>query len=554
MDDGSARRARAHRLTRLLVTSAAVAGATGALAAGPAAAAEIGDGNWARSIAPSLSRHDVRLPKGASNAKLAERAIERSAKQLVRGGELGGLRLVGDLSAARSLRQLRFTQRAGGLRVLWSKLDVSIARGEVQAINATTMPLRGKPRGKVRLTAAGAKAIALNAVAGEDAARIAPELVVYAGSPDRPRAPRRAFVVDVAPANPAAELASDLCVVVDAQSGRVIATWKGFAADRPQRSGKASAAGVQAHAAASVTLIQADDAKGFDAPVSDSRRELTTNDSAYTFGTVNGTQDRNVGFGLSGSGSTPAYGWIADVSRFFCLKRAFCGRDSGRSGPIGGGDYGRLFYTVNWPGPVDPKTNVANSSIVGRYRPDQERIYVSFKAANDPAVIAHEFGHQIDTRFMRDYIDTKEGQEVREAIGDMFGLDWEQGKVRSGVTHPTQLEATAFPTRFGSPVDYNSYSCTNPNVHGNAPILADAYRRIGIRIGWEKAGQLLVNVPAALPAMRTFSSVRTTFKSLSDAMFGSNSAESAAVTLSFQEEHVGLTTATRSTKCPGQVL
>jgi hypothetical protein len=50
------------------------------------------------------------------------------------------------------LRQLRFQQTAGGLRVLWSQIDVAIVGGRVSSIDATVVPVADRaPAGKRRM-------------------------------------------------------------------------------------------------------------------------------------------------------------------------------------------------------------------------------------------------------------------------------------------------------------------------------------------------------------------------------------------------------------------
>jgi Zn-dependent metalloprotease len=544
----SARRGRANRLARLLAASAVAASAATALVAAPAGAAP-GDGAWSRTIQPSLSRADLGLPKGASNAKLAARAIERSERKLVRNAELGDLRFVGEPLAARAgLHALRFTQRLGGLRVLWSELDVAIARGEVRAINASVLPLRStRLTGKVKISAAKANAVARKLVAGEEKVNRT-ELVAYAGAPDRPRPARRAFVVDVTPASANEEIPLDLCVVVDAQTGKVITTWRGYAAPKPQRTSKsASSAGATAHAAATTTLVQADDAQGQNKSISNSRKEAVTFGNPYNFS--------NDGTNVFGGGFTSAFdrafGWSNDVSRFFCKVRGFCGRDSGLPGPVGGGSFNRNFFTLNW---------VAPSNRPAEFRVSEERMMIGTVASDSPNIIAHEFGHQIDFRFRNDYFGSIESMEVDEALGDMFTLDYEQGFVRNNVTHPTTTEFIDRVEDFLNPITggdypgtYSAYQCNNRgDIHLNGTILARAYRRLVSFIGADKAGAILQSVPWALPAARTFSSVRVAFKTVAGWYHGVNSFEARRVGTAFAVFGVSEGFSSRAQKCPGQ--
>ena len=547
-----ARRARADRLTRLLAASAAVAGVASAVVAGPATAAP-GSGDWARVVNPDLSRKDLRLPAGAPLKRLAERAIERSAGKLVKGGELDELRFAGEPVAARAgAHVLRFEQSLGGLRVLWTKLDVGIAGGEVVSISATSVPVRGRLAGTVEITAARAKKIALKAAPGAgDSVRVA-ELTAFAGAPDKPRAPRRAFVVDVAPARYGTDIASDLCVVVDAQTGKVLSKWDGFAASKPQPSGKtASAAGVQAHAAAVTQLIRTIDANGTTAVTTPNYHQVTTPGNPYLFG----ADLEAFGIEVSGSGlgqnAFVANNWMIDIGTFACITRHFCGRDSGLAGPIVGGTYNRINVTANW---------LAPAGIAAQFDPNQDRMFISTGASNNPGTIAHEFGHNVDFRFKGDDLHTRESQEVAEAYANMWALDYELVTGHVG-DRPSRLEQATNPgafKRFGCSGancaranDYHEYVCST-DVHDNGWLLVRGYLRLTQLISVRRAGDVLQWVPLFLPPARTFSSVRQAFRSATAAAYGANAPEVEAVRTAFNFVNVGATTATRPTRCPGQ--
>jgi len=86
---------------------------------------------------------------------------------------------------------LRFQQTAGGRRVVWSRLDVTLAGGEVRLIDATVVPAgRGRPRSG-RRSAASARSPSPGAPCAVASAH-APQLVTYAGSPARGLPPRSA--------------------------------------------------------------------------------------------------------------------------------------------------------------------------------------------------------------------------------------------------------------------------------------------------------------------------------------------------------------------------
>ena len=544
MQTSSARARRANRLSRLLAASAVVAGAATAVVAGPATATP-GGGNWERIVRPSLSRGDLGLPKGASVQRLAAGAIVRSAPKLVKGGELGGLRFLGEPLAARSGQHaLRFTQRLNGLRVLWSEYDVAVARGEVTSIVGTVIPLRDtRLTGKVNLTAARAKAIGLRAAPGDGDSARTPELVAYAGSPDRPKAPRRAFVVDVAPARFTDDVPSDLCVVVDAQSGRILATWRGSAARKPQPTGKASAAGAQARAAGKTVLNQIIDAGDRDVIVSPNYRDLTTMGNPYLFGSDFGLGVDTYGTGMSPGDAATAQSWTTDVSAFMCKNRGFCGRDSGQPGPVGGGTYNRNFFTVNWAG---------RPGQAGQYDPATERIYIDSEASNYPGAIAHEFGHQIDARFKNDDVATFESREVAEALADMFALDYEMTEKRTGVGDPTFLQQVTDPDVYDHPYLYSQYDCSTTDPHDNGWVMDRVYMKIVRAFGTRKAGMILQGVPWMLPPGRTFATVKRAFMNVAVWNYGAASAEVGKIDSLFNSAGINTVTSDRAHTCPGK--
>ena len=137
----------------------------------------------------------------------------------------------------------------------------------VRGIRGTVMPLRSsRLRWRVKLSGREARAIARRRITDADSAGPA-QLVAYAGSPKRPRGPRRAYVVPVGTESTTAgdDAPEPLCVVVDAASGRVLETWRGSIAQpasrRPARPSTAGA-GPTARAAATQVLAQYADAKG----------------------------------------------------------------------------------------------------------------------------------------------------------------------------------------------------------------------------------------------------------------------------------------------------
>ena len=205
------------------------------LAAAPAASAD----NWSRSVDGPIEAATLGLPADAPAQRLGKAAIAENFRKL---GDVRFARTVmrgDDRAGATPMQGLRFRQTLGGLRVLWSEIDVAVTRGAVQSISGTVVPLKSRAlAGKRRVSAGQARAIARKAVPGAGIVRPA-EFIAYAGEPGKPRAARRAYVVEVyRKADRDEHSENALCVVVDAESGRVRKTWEGFAAREPESGGR----------------------------------------------------------------------------------------------------------------------------------------------------------------------------------------------------------------------------------------------------------------------------------------------------------------------------
>jgi Zn-dependent metalloprotease len=460
--------------------------------------ADAAGSQWARSIDTPRTPAQLGLPADASPRRLAVAALARSAAKLAPTGRLGGLRVVGQPAPLGDHGHgLRFRQTTGGLRVLWSDLAVVESRGAVSSIFGTAVPLTGELSGERRITAGRARQIALRTVRGSSASA---ELVAYAGEPAKPRPPRRAFVVEVAPAGSRGEDEPEsICVVVDAATGKVLKQWRGSAA-RP-------ADGSPARAAATKTvLIQMVDGGNQTVDLTPNYRDIWTMGNPYQFLPPFGVDTG----GTVTPNATLAQQWVVDVSRFFCKVRQYCGRDSGTAG-VGHGDYNRHFFTVNWK----PEDDEAGSYF-------NDRIHIAPSAASQPQTVAHEFGHQIDDYYRDDYVSTKEGREVDEALAEMFAYDYERDRNLPGHTGTRVSDLLANPSAYtmggiSLPSHMNNYRCGSVDEHINGYILGHAYylmvKNIRARIadGHAQAGNLAQYIPMALPAFRTFGSVRKAF-------------------------------------------
>ena len=486
-----------------------------------AATAHAAGSHWSRHVDGPLSAGRLHLPAGASPQRLARAAIAHSRHRLVGDARLGGLTFAGELRAptppgARRIHALRLRQTLAGRRVLWSQLDVVVAGGSVRSISGTVVPLGVRVvSGRPRIGAATAERIARRAVAGATAAQPA-QPVVYAGEPERPRAPRRAFVVEVA----AAHAAEGICVVVDAETGTVLKTWHGSAARSGGWRPAAHAAEVRNY------LVQVGDANGGPVIGSTGINVYTTGDP-YRWGPAPFYRDKET-FGSvrpAFLGSEPAgpYSWIAAVTDFFCTQRHYCGRDSGLPGPVGHGDVNRWFFTANFAG---CRGSVCNNSYTEEAI---DRIFLTAADGSEPFVIAHEAGHIMDLHLRDDYAATVEGREVKEALGEMFAYDYNAKFHWAGVKRTPIDLVLANPQVYSLPAKMSEYSCTATDVHRNGYILGHAYwkwieemNQAGLD-GRAIAGNVLQYVPWRLAGQRTFGDVRWAFNDIIREQYGTAS-------------------------------
>ena len=449
---------------------------------------------------------------------------------------------------------VRFRQSVGGLRVLWSQLNATVGQDSVAGIMGTVVPLRGATlRGSVEISSKRASRIARRRIAGTDTAR-RPELVAYAGEPAKPSPPRRAYVVEV---NPDATPRGDdsrigFCVVIDAASGKVLKVWRGSAAEPASRAG----AGARA-AQSKPVLAQYADAKGSASttlPVNG--HDLRTNGNPYNYDLDGGFF---TSFGsptpLNTAGSPPfrsARDTTTEVARFFCLQpRRYCGRDGGGR-PHG---YARHFFTINWGGSP------------AMYKGSQERIYIPKGDGANWETAAHELGHSIDDRNRDEFLQTFEGDEVEEALAEMFNYDFSNGRptppgefasittiLKDPRSAPVLINHAPGNVGVKLPSLYSHCYCKTTEEDLNGYILGHAYYKFVQRVGRETAAQVLMFAPFMLPAQREFGDVREALEDGAHALFpGPNGTEGTVeqhVDDAFNE--VGVQDASRRTdRCPG---
>ncbi|MDA0170112.1 hypothetical protein OJ998_13525 [Solirubrobacter taibaiensis] len=501
-------------MTRHLLITGAVVTAFAAVGGSAHAA----DADWHVTASGTITAAEAGVPPGTSAPRLARAAIEQSATQL-RIGRHGRLRLVADRKAPTAagdgaVRQLRFVQTVGGLRVLWTHLSTDVAGDEVREISGTSIKLpSSRLLGKRKVSPTAAVRIARGALSGKEDALPA-EAVAFAGSPAKPQPARRAYVVQLQPAaQPMSETPKTICIVVDAESGKVLDRWEGRAA-RSLEDRRARAAGK------SDVILQSVDAKGSNAVVTPDYRDFYTVGSPFGAGNVQLLQ-----FGNPGNATLIAGDSAMSISRsHWCMVRGMCGRKLSFNGV-----YQRYFMTVNTP---------AGSS---RYEAQHERIFISPERMNQQ-VIAHEIGHHLDITLAPDAFTSVEASETYEGIADMYTYDYiRESTAGIGGEMPISQKlanpaAVAVPNGDRYRGHMAAY-CRKPgrDLHLNGTILSNAYFRIVQRLGHHVAGHLLPHMSWRLPAKRTFGSVRTAFSQTAAVFYGQGSSVQQAVEQSFDE-------------------
>jgi hypothetical protein len=499
----------------------AAAACLAAAAIGAPAAAQAADsGAWSHKIDRPLTARQLGLSAHAGPKALARAAIDRSANALGLRGSRGGLRFANDLTpkanGAKPLSVLRFQQSLDGLRVLWSQIDVAVAPGRVTSIGATTVRVKSDSlQGRRRISAARARAIAQRVVAGPDSAMPA-QLVAYAGEPGKPRAPRRAWVVQVTPANEGSEEQRSLCIVVDAESGKLLARWWGTAAAKPDAADHAPR-GLRTANPSDVMYQLTNDA------IDD------TAHPDYPYGVTYHTRQFTgaiTGFGQPPSATLDTLGnYLFEIGSFICNKHDYCGRDGAFDGSV------NRFFTVG---------NFKGSSGTS-YNGTDEHVRIETVDHNKPGTIAHEIGHVMDYHYRDDFIGDIRSQEVSEALADMFSYDFTQDRSGAYAAQGAFLQAPHF---YSNPDDgglhfgqfMSQYNCSAKDEHTNSTILSYAYYGFVHKVGHLKAGTVLQYIPYALPGLRRFSDVNFWFVTRAGELYGPD------VRLAAQQAFAGIQT------------
>jgi hypothetical protein len=339
-------------------------------------------------------------------------------------------------------------------------------------------------------------------------------------------------VVEVAPASARREeAASDLCIVVDAETGKVIGRWPGMA-DRPDRGPDARGArpdptrAPAARASASTnTLLRTWDASN--------GSEITTRWEPYAAFRVSGDPrvsrwpewDEGPLGGVTRTALLDAVSANArNVARTICEVRGYCGT-------LGGFD--RTSYS---PWDVAGNLPPGDVSRINRLRLNvmiaDNNVMDGDGDPNQPSSdwVAHEFGHIMDAIYAGDRSTSQsgEGDSVEEALADMFAYDYDWGDPTIGEEGPSGVARNwAIPgarLRDGQPypAHMDDYDDTPPDgaPHFNSTILSHAYYLFVQRVGRQKAGRVLHNVPQRLSPRPTFGEVRRSFSQSAHVIYG----------------------------------
>jgi hypothetical protein len=483
---------------------------------------------WTTWLQPDQSARELGLPADAGASRLARAALRQNARRLGLPPALAGVRLAHRLrlparDGAGALRQLRFQQTAGALRVVWSQIDVDVVAGRVSSISATVVPVGpGAATGERRIGRARALRIAHRALPGRERA-LQPLPAAYAGTPAtnrsaRPRRGRRAWVVELHRAT----APTSVCIVVDAASGRVIARWPGMA-DRPGASATA-----RASQARGPRLLK----------VNDATRTLD-NPPLYAQFETEGRDPRTSRWpawfdailpGVSRSRAMDAAtANTANVARTICTVRGYCGSTGGFGQPAAYRNWRVLANTSENDSRAEcGRLNVflsARDIMFGNGDPNQP--------AND--MVAHEMGHIMDCVYAGDRSATPgaQGDSAEEALADMFAFDYDRFDARIGedsvlrrdigVPGSLALGGQRFPDHM------SDFDPTPPGgaPHFNSTILSHGYFLFVQREGHARAGRVLHSVPSFLSPRPTFAEVARAFHTRASQIYGTGARNSA---------------------------
>jgi thermolysin metallopeptidase-like protein len=506
--------------------------------------------SWTTLLDRPITAGQLDLTASPPPRKLARAALRHDAGRLRLRGSLRGLQLV---SADRRppLTTLRYRQRVGGLRVLYSQIDVAVVGHTVTSISATTVPLGSRRlRGAKHVSASEARAIARRRIAGPDSALRA-QPIAFAGRPAKPRSPRRAWVVQVTPDRQPAGDDHDLtlCVVVDARSGNVLEVWKGVAAQPHRGNPDDTATGARVAQATETRLGLVRDAVFAVSAIGTPAIELYTRGNPFKFGDDDpgeSTQQRFLPAGTTAASEVNRVnGDVRVVGRHICVNRGFCGRDGGFDGT-----FNPLSITARAPA----VTKTAQTGRGTRYTNSDQRVYVASAEAGSGDILAHELGHMVDIQSGEDRVSNLGTDEVEEAMADMFAYDFDPsdptlGEADKAGNFPQGSPRVnwATPGAIVNPVEHEPYpghasqfKCVRTDEHFNSTIFSHAYFLFVQNVGREKAAKVLYSVSSGLGPFPGGLNLRDVFIQRAGELFGTstrNAARSAWTIVGLEPGH-----------------
>jgi hypothetical protein len=206
-----------------------------------------------------------------------------------------------------------------------------------------------------------------------------------------------------------------------------------------------------------------------------------------------------------------------NVTNHMCHVRDFCGRLGGTNSYVPFIMFGRA-----------PQSRYAAES------GSAKRIYIATGHSPADDIVAHEFGHLMDKTYaagVRDPSQSRQGDEVEEALADMFAYDYDRsnailGEDRVGAGGAAQRDwqtpANVMRDHDNNPMTPNlphparmlDYACdaSNSLPHFNSTILSHGYWLFVQDVGHDVAGDVLHGVSARLPARPRYVDLMRAFK------------------------------------------
>jgi hypothetical protein len=220
------------------------------------------------------------------------------------------------------------------------------------------------------------------------------------------------------------------------------------------------------------------------------------------------------------------------VTDFMCQRRSFCGRIGGKT---------------TWAGAFTIVSRAEHSRFAAETGQAKViRIQPGDAGAED--IVAHELGHLMDkgtyAASVRDSAQDMQGDEVEEALADMFAYDYDHDDAEIGENRigrdgrgfrdwqtPGSIQGdhdkNDLTPRIPYPATMAQYRCDARDEHFNGTILSHGYWLFDNRVGHDVAGAVLHRVPARLSARPRYIEVMRAFKDAALERFGATASQAA---------------------------